>query len=177
MALSFSFKSLACELQRAAVLRHCTYDLIGCASRDFCRDLQRDPDGRTHQSGEMRNNLFRDTTGVAAYSGRIEGDAAMKAFGAMPLRLIRTRRRFWMRSWTRGLLSTGCRVSWWPGLQIQLLPCDLGADEQSRGAVRRKACQLPVAEAAISSGFFVEVIRVGVAILFPCQQAETVANG
>ncbi len=43
--VSLSFKSLACEFQCAAVLCHCTHDLIGCATRNFCLDLQCDLDG------------------------------------------------------------------------------------------------------------------------------------
>src|SRR5262245_51822807 len=91
---SFAFKHLACELQRAAVLCHCTDDLIGSTTRNFCVDLQCDFDGGVHQSSEMGNDLVGDATGVAAYSGRIERDAAMKALG---LRRLRTQGRlfFW----------------------------------------------------------------------------------
>src|SRR5215831_13654190 len=92
---SLSFKSLARKFQCAAVLGHCANNLIGCATRNFCLDLQCDLDGQTHQPSEMGNDLVGDAAGVAAHPGRIERDAAMKASGAVFWRLA------WRLTWLR----------------------------------------------------------------------------
>jgi hypothetical protein len=98
---SLSFKSLACEFQCAAVLYHCTDDLIGCATRNVCIDLQGDLDGRGQQSTQMGYDLVGDSAGVAAYAGRIERDAPMEAPGSVFQWFSRTQR--WFQGWTIGL--------------------------------------------------------------------------
>src|SRR6266436_1732219 len=108
---SFSFESLTCKFQRAAVLCHCADDLIGSTTRNFCVDLQCDFDGGVHQSSEMRNDLISDAAGVAAYAGGIQRDAAVEASGTMPRWFWRRRSRFW--AFGRRLLFR------WLGLRLQ----------------------------------------------------------
>lgn len=125
---------MAGKFQRAAVLGHCTDGLVRRTARKFCLDLQRNFDGRPHQSGEVGNNLVTDPTGIAAYSSRIERDASMEAPGTVFWRSV-FRGRLWPSFGAFWFFLRGvCRAS---NLGLQLLPRHFGSNEQSRKAVRR----------------------------------------
>jgi hypothetical protein len=73
-----ALKSVARELQCPAVLGHRADDLIRSASGQLCLDLEGHRDLRAHLTGQMRDHLVGNATGVAANTRGVEAHRAVE---------------------------------------------------------------------------------------------------
>ena len=77
-----ALEPVARELERAAVLRDRTDDMLRDPSGDIRVDLQRHPHRGPDEPDEVRDDLVGDLAGVTPGTRRIEGDRAVKAPGS-----------------------------------------------------------------------------------------------
>src|SRR5262245_35887098 len=77
-----ALESVARELERAAVLRDRTDDIVRDTSGDLRVDLQRHPHRRPDEPDQVRDDLVRDLACVTPSTRWIECDRAVKAPGS-----------------------------------------------------------------------------------------------
>jgi hypothetical protein len=73
-------EALARELERPAILRHGSHDVVRDATGNVRFDLERDLHYRVGQRGEMRDHLVRNAAGIETHPDRIEGNGSVEPF-------------------------------------------------------------------------------------------------
>src|ERR1039458_9495461 len=170
--------AIAPKLQRPAVLRYRSHNIVGNACGNFCIDLQGDLHVCPHQPNEMRNNLVRNLTGVTPDPCRIKYHRAVVAlWTGWFCRNWWINRRLCPTNWRlRSTARASPNLSRWRCLCIDLLASHLWL-YQEPGIVCCNGKLATVLKATVPLVRFVVALGVGKGILFPRQHCQPRLDG